>query len=205
MDSAVTGLLGLLVGALLTGLRSYTSEKGKNLATKEDVSEITTKVESVRNEHIAQIERLKADLTQQQTINRTQYEMELTAFREVWEALLPVHRAAARLRPMWDSGLEEGETEQSRKRERLAKFYESLVPFGDVVWRHRPFYPANVFDELSELLRLMQLEAVQYRVFDPNRKEDYWERAIENVDALNSQVNKVCDTIRVRLSVARVA
>ncbi len=44
-------------------LFSYTSEKGKNLATKEDVEEITSKVEEVKSSYVAEIERLKVDLS----------------------------------------------------------------------------------------------------------------------------------------------
>lgn len=43
-------------------LFSYSSEKGKNLATKEDIEDITRKVESTKNEYISNIERLKFEL-----------------------------------------------------------------------------------------------------------------------------------------------
>lgn len=44
-------------------LFSYSIEKGKNLATKEDVEEITRKVEEVKSEYMAETERLKVDLS----------------------------------------------------------------------------------------------------------------------------------------------
>jgi hypothetical protein len=44
-------------------LFSYSSEKGKNLATKEDIEEITRKVEDVKVGYVAEIERLKMDLS----------------------------------------------------------------------------------------------------------------------------------------------
>ena len=44
-------------------LFSYSSEKGKNLATKEDIEEITRKVEEVKSGYVAEIERLKVDLS----------------------------------------------------------------------------------------------------------------------------------------------
>ena len=44
-------------------LFSYSSEKGKNLATKEDIEEITRKVETIKVEYIAEIEKLKVDLS----------------------------------------------------------------------------------------------------------------------------------------------
>ena len=43
-------------------LFSYSAEKGKNLATKEDISEITKKVEDVKSEYVMELEKLKVDL-----------------------------------------------------------------------------------------------------------------------------------------------
>ncbi len=42
---------------------SYLSEKGKNLATKEDIREITDKIESVRFEYLNNLEGIKSELT----------------------------------------------------------------------------------------------------------------------------------------------
>lgn len=57
-------LLGIItiVIMLRSYLPSYAKEKGKNLATREDISEITRKVEEVRTQHSAQLEHLKVDL-----------------------------------------------------------------------------------------------------------------------------------------------
>jgi hypothetical protein len=205
MDPTLAAVAGVAVGALLMGLRSYATEKGKNLATKEDIAEITRHVEGVRAEYTDRVERLKASLGETQTINRTQYELELTAYREVWQVLLPVHRAAAGLRPALDVMPGPTETSDSRKQERLRKFSETFNPFSEVVWKHRPFYPAAVFDEMNELLRLMRSEALEYEIFDPTNTADYWQRAMASVKRIHEQVDKVCDTIRSRLSVARVA
>ena len=65
-------LIGLQVLALLgigslflfqKYLFSYSSEKGKNLATKEDIEEITRMVEEVKAGYVAEIERLKVELS----------------------------------------------------------------------------------------------------------------------------------------------
>jgi hypothetical protein len=205
MDPTLALIVGVGVGVLLTGLRSYATEKGKNLATKADIAEITRQVEGVRAEYIDRVERLKASLGETQTINRTQYELELTAYREVWQVLLPVHRAAAGLRPVLDFVPGPTETNDSRKKDRLEKFAETFNPFSEVVWKHRPFYPAAVFDELNELLRLMHSEALEYEIFDPTNTADYWPKAMASVKRIHEQVDKVCDTVRTRLSVARVA
>lgn len=45
-------------------LFSYSSEKGKNLATKEDIQEITRKIESVKSVYSVDLERMKALLSE---------------------------------------------------------------------------------------------------------------------------------------------
>lgn len=201
-------LLILAVGAILGGggilLQSYFSEKGRNIATKEDIATITREVEGVKAESLAQLERLKVELSQAQLLNRTQFELELSAYREVWESLLAVHRAAAGLRPVWDRGMGQGETEESRRSERLKAFADTFNPFSQAVWKHRPFYPEAVYKELDELLRLTQREAIEYQHMRPENR-DYWDQAMSNAKAINTQVERICETIRSRLSVARVA
>lgn len=44
-------------------LPSYFNEKGKNLATKEDIDEITERVEKIKSEFVKDIEHIKADLS----------------------------------------------------------------------------------------------------------------------------------------------
>jgi hypothetical protein len=43
-------------------LNSYSKEKGKNLATKEDISDITKNVEEIKADYASEIEHLKVDL-----------------------------------------------------------------------------------------------------------------------------------------------
>lgn len=58
----ITNLLEVFV-ALLVGyiLRSYLSEKGKNLATKEDIAGITHQIESVKTEYARVLEEVRSD------------------------------------------------------------------------------------------------------------------------------------------------
>ena len=58
----VMQVLLLLASLYLIFFKSYFSEKGKNLATKEDVEDITTKVEAIRSDFDRQTEYLKHHL-----------------------------------------------------------------------------------------------------------------------------------------------
>ena len=44
-------------------LFSYSSEKGKNLATTEDIEEITRKIEGVKSEYLIELEKIKVELS----------------------------------------------------------------------------------------------------------------------------------------------
>lgn len=46
-----------------SAIRKYQAEKGKNLATKEDIQEITKLIEEVRREHAVELERVRGAIT----------------------------------------------------------------------------------------------------------------------------------------------
>lgn len=54
------GLMGLLWKKTLS---EYLREKGKNLATKEDIGEITKKVEEIKSNYLIELEKIKMDLS----------------------------------------------------------------------------------------------------------------------------------------------
>jgi uncharacterized secreted protein with C-terminal beta-propeller domain len=61
---SISNLIGLVVVSLIIYryLPSYVAEKGKNLASKEDLAHLTELVESVKSAHMSEIERVKAAL-----------------------------------------------------------------------------------------------------------------------------------------------
>jgi hypothetical protein len=51
-------VLIVLLGIFIKYTSSYSSEKGRNLATREDIAEITRKVEGVRSEYAIQLQNI---------------------------------------------------------------------------------------------------------------------------------------------------
>lgn len=80
----VAGLVA--IGILLLSLRSYSQEKGKNQATKEDITDITNKIEQVRLQYSQQMEELshqnRVSLEQNKFINQ----LRLSALEKRFEA-----------------------------------------------------------------------------------------------------------------------
>lgn len=57
-------LVGIIILSVLAKvyLPSYLKKKGENLATKEDIGQITREIEKARSQYTSELERLKADL-----------------------------------------------------------------------------------------------------------------------------------------------
>jgi hypothetical protein len=171
-------------------LIAYLREKGKNLATKEDISEITRKVESI-----------KTDLATKQHFSQIRYEREVKVFEEIWPKLCELQGAVLSLRPVMDYSPREGETVESRKQERAAKFNAAFNNYRITINHNRPFYPPKIWEELQTILKLCWGEAVQFSVHSGERiPRDYWEKAMDNAKAINEQIDKTCEAIRTRLS-----
>ena len=59
----ITLVVMVMLGLLLKSyLPSYLTKKGENLATKEDIEEITSKVERIRSQHASELEALRSRL-----------------------------------------------------------------------------------------------------------------------------------------------
>lgn len=85
-------LVGIILGLIIHNyLPSYMKKKGENLATKEDIGDITEKIEGVKNEYIKENEKLKAVLqvsaTQQNIIRDKSREVLLNFFEYNLELL----------------------------------------------------------------------------------------------------------------------
>ena len=168
-------LAALLVGALWlrSYLTTYLGEKGKNLATKEDIGALTHQVEAV-----------KLQYQRAGVVHQAQFEAEFRIYQEIWEHLVDVQRTAMELRPMVDRGLAEGETAEQRKAERLQGFAQAFNGFTRTYWKRRPFYPDDVFRELNELTTLVRGEAIDYELMEPQLDRGYWHQARDGFKTL---------------------
>jgi hypothetical protein len=92
--------------------------QGKNLATKEDIAEITNKIESVKAQYNESIERLKGELAARTHYSKVRYEREMDIYREIWPQLHKLSLGVFSLRPAIDNLPPEGQTGEDVKRKR---------------------------------------------------------------------------------------
>jgi hypothetical protein len=190
MTPQETIIFSFIAGGVGAFLGTYLQQKGKNLATREDISEITRKVESI-----------KTDLAAKQHFSQVRYEREMKAFEEVWPKIYKLGEAALSLRLVVGY---EGDTEESRKHRRDEndqKFVDALINFKTAIENTRPFYPPVIWEELQTLLKLCCGEAADFNAYLGERKDrDYWKRAENNSKAINEQIDKTCEAMRIRLN-----
>ena len=211
--SAILNLFTLLVVTgialfLRSYLPSYLEKKGENLATKEDVEEITDKVERVRSQYITDIEILRSDLGMRAHVHKLQFEREFDILSQVWDKLIDLSVATHGLRPVLDN-VEPDIPEQEVKAQRLQIFLKSSDAFFNTVHKNRPFYPQEIFDALAKVMEVTRIEAAEYSVRSPylasghgsGFNRDYWERGISNARAIIAAIDEVCEVIRRRIAV----
>lgn len=69
----------------------YLSEKAKNLATKEDIEQITDKVESIKRQHAVELEKFKAELDVKGALRQSFQSKSLDALTAIDELLVEIH------------------------------------------------------------------------------------------------------------------
>ena len=190
-DSTLQWLPSLCVVGLGVYFRSYLKKKAENLATKEDVSEITERVES-----------MKATIGAQLYIHQVRYQNEFNILMDLTEKLVELRDSALVLRPVVDY-VDASEAEEDRKRKRLKRYQEAALAFYKLYETRKPFYPDEIYNGIKELDRVVWKEVVQYKNRLPSEGKgfdsEYWQKAEKNSEEISKLADKVIGLIRNRI------
>jgi hypothetical protein len=199
--------LGRIVrDVILKGFGTYFDERAKGLATRQDVEAITRKVEKIRTEYAEGLERLKADLGHDSYVTKTQYDLELKAYQEIWPTVLEVRRAVLSLRPAgWDLDYRLSESDDDRRHRRQERLKEAFESFFKAVYGSQPFYHESVYSPLDVLRDLISTESYEYATGEGLiSRQEQREEAEKNAEAILRQCALVCERIRERIGSVRV-
>jgi len=188
MDLSALIFIGVLVLLAKSFFPAYFGKKGENLATKEDIEEITQKIEA-----------MKAAVGSKLYIHQTRYQNEFTILQDLSEKLVELRDAALCLRPTIDS-YDPNEPEEERKRNRLKRYHEAAMKFYKLYETRRPFYPDDIYTGVKKLDRIVWTEVVQYKHGSgKNYDQDYWEKASTNAEEISKATDKVLNSIHKRV------
>jgi hypothetical protein len=193
--------VGVVVGFFLRQfLPSYFKEKGKNLATKEDVAGITREIEGVRVEYSRQLELVRASLQSRVQTLSVRYEREFEILLELSRLLVDVRDAASSLRPMADM-TKPGQTEDERRKERLDTYNEVSIGLYTYAETRRPFFSEEIHAAVNRVLTVARREAIDYAFLKPEGEgfADYWDKARANAEEIQALSEEAIVAIRDRV------
>jgi hypothetical protein len=189
--------LGLIVAGLVLRvyLPTYFAEKARNLAKKEDIEDLTRKVELVKHEFTAEVERLKAGLDRATHVSKRQFDVEFAIYRDVWEKLVVLRQAFFALRP-FVSEIVPPQVGQERLQRRIDAFNSAYAEFVNAADRNQPFYSEEVYQELSAIIDICIDEKFESEF--PDIEKNYWQLVRESKQKLLKSIDAAYKAIRAR-------
>jgi hypothetical protein len=192
------GALGLLVRHYLA---PYAAAKGKNLATKEDIAEITKRIEDVKAGYAHDLEGVRAAISSKLGIHQFRYQREFEMLLQLSEKVVELRDATIMLRPESEY-VNPDEPGQDRKRRKLTRYTEASRTLYQFYEPRQPFFAESMLESLRLLDQVAWHEVIQYRHRSP-RGEDfdpkYWDKASENAAKIQTATNLVLFAIRDRI------
>jgi len=188
---------GLIVAGLILRvyLPTYFAEKARNLAKKEDIEDLTRKVELVKHEFTAEVERLKAGLDRATHVSKQQFDVEFAIYRDVWEKLVGLRQAFFALRP-FVSEIVPPQVGQERLQRRIDAFNLAYADFVNAADRNQPFYSEDVYRELSAIIDICIDEKFESEF--PDAEKNYWQRVRDSKQKFLKAIDAAYKAIRAR-------
>jgi hypothetical protein len=158
---------------------SYLSEKGKNLATKQDIAEITREIESV-----------KATFLEHQTQFSLFHQKRSEAIAGTYELL---HDPIELVRHMVNPLQFGGDIEEVQRQERGMDAYNKLATF---YLKHKVYLPENICEEIDMVLSIIKEVFTKYKIARGNTENiQLWYEAnktmTDKVPQLYTQLEKL--------------
>ena len=184
---------------------SYLRKKGENLATKEDIADITRKVEEIKSEVSVKPELLKWQLGKKATIHKLAAEKEFEALKEIGATLYTIKLATMNLRPIMDR-VDPNESEDERHNRRYQEWAKSHDSFMDVVEKHRLFLPKSLYRQFCDIRQVSRKEGIGFEIAVKHRRGaplgvEAYEQGQKNIEEMNTQIESALEAIRQRYEI----
>jgi len=155
-------------------------------------------LERVRSDLEAQRRLLQGELDKAIHVHRVHFETEFRALSDIWAKLSALRAAMGELRPVMDI-FDADEDPAERFTRRLTAFTRAFNDFLRAVDDQSPFYPEEIFQELSTALQIARRELLSVSIEKPEQNKDWYKEGRANFEALVGSTNTVSALIRRRL------
>ena len=158
-------------------------------------------LESDRRRFNEELERLRGELQKTIHAHRIQFETEFKVLSEIWEKVAAVRQTMGGVRPTMDI-VNPDEDRTTRLKRHFTLFKEVFSELVQTIDAHSPFYPENIYVELSAAIRIARREESDVLLTKPD--EPGWHtRGRTNFQEFLVRVEIISGLIRSRLAALR--
>lgn len=180
-DVGITILVAALTGFATTYFRSYGTEKGKNLATLEDVQRIERRLNETRSE----LKVAEARIDRSSHLAKLVQAAEFDALKQLWEATANLRGASHRVTVT-------PESEECRK-----EFAQSFIHLRDAYAKFEPFVDVTVMSAIDAVIEQGVTIGIDLKMQRPSFHFDDDPRAL--IKEFHSKAKAAAESIRQRI------
>jgi hypothetical protein len=157
---------------------------------------VDRKLQSQRANYEKELEKLRAELAQKQTIHKLQFEKEFEIYSELWSSLSRLRESCSELVP---GGQFTDKSPQELRGEQADKFARAYTDVAKIVEHQRPFYAPKVYQDASKLLSVAWRQMIQHAFDKTTPLTKRYEQMKERVDNICAIVSDIESSIRERI------
>lgn len=210
--SAWNWLRPLIAGALggsiaIAGLWRWLGDVMLGKIIEGEKARYTKELEGLKAKFAHELETYRARLDRAVFVTRAQFEVELDAYKRVFEGLGEVRLAIGGTRPM--IGVSAADETREEKLKRLAERLDVLIEAHDrtlkIIEHLSPFYPRDICNKLNECLTAARGEILDIQTGgDETFTLGWYEEGQRRLDAFYPAYNAATEAIRDRISVMAI-
>lgn len=129
-------------------------------------------------------------------IHKVQFEKEFEIYTELWSKLISLRDTTFALRAKRINNNISYDV-------KLKSFWESFRIFLKLYEQNKPFYPKEIEEVLSVILKTTHKESIHFEMLEPS-EENYFKEADINMDLIITEIDNVCLKIRERIGIITI-
>jgi hypothetical protein len=184
----------IIVGLYLAFIKSYFKEKGKNLATLEDIGKITNKVEEVKHDFYTKIEITKKDLELTYYKISQLHNKRLKLIAKLYKKLVILDSAMREMTKLVKTVTLDNEIDSRNEKERIEQGKVSYEDFSLFYLTHRIFFPQKTC-ELIDKIKKDYLDSFWYYSRGKQYETESPETTFKLAEAASDKIRKEIYTI----------
>lgn len=201
-------LLGVMIAAgwwVASRGMPLVERHARSLATRDDLNAVGQQMQVLARRISAQEETIRHQMASRPSLDPIRFEKEVEILSTLWQALLEMQNAALELALM-NPGEEIQAAETTPRLEAgLRKLANSYNALSVVIHQHRPFFPADIFDDLVKLMTMVTQDDTstvpgRLQAGSIGHEEAFWLQAIGKTGAIVEAIDEICAHIRLHVT-----